>query len=664
MLRADPLPEGPQPLANPAKAGHARSRKGQPPRSWPPALFVLLIWLLALPLLWASLISAPQLHVDVGEWGDHSLLSGINAVERSDSESYRWTTGSALLALPDLSARYRLLRMRAHGWRPDGVEAPMLRLERAGRPLGLMQLGKQMRVYSVLLPPEASGQLTQLGLASEPIYYAPHDPRQLGFAIDWIALAEADRHTPPDLVQFGGQALLLGLGLLLLSQLALPGAWSLGCAALVATAQLWANFRQPLWIAQALSAWLVLAALLLLASLLLLPLLRRVLAPWASPAQASVAWALLVAALALRLGGASHPLFDAHDLPVHMRWLATVVDGELYLYSTPAELRNQQTFNPPGGYLLLLPLRLLLPDGRLTVQLGVALLDALGCLVLLALARELRLSAAAGLLAMALGLALPIGMTMLWWGFAANNIAQVGWLLLLWALLRTTRRPSPLLTAALAALVAFCLLAHAGAMVLTAAMLGVLLPLAWLRMGPASRRALLVAFGAAALFVVPVYLTAAAGPVLEQEVDPQKRSLGAQLAKAWNDFGLRLGLVGRGWLLGYLPPTLALVAPGLALLLEPRRRHPLLVALVAAWLLISLGFFAAYMSLGLLTRYIYFAAPLICLATGVLLAQLTRRPWGRPVVVALVLFVALGGASLWAEGIFLRVKPSVVPLSH
>src|SRR5207244_2140022 len=84
-----------------------------------------------------------------------------------------------------------------------------------------------------------------------------------------------------------------------------------------------------------------------------------------------------------------------------------------------------------------------LPDSRLVVQCGVALLDALGCLLLLGLARELRLPALAGLLAMALYLALPINTTMLWWGFATNALAQSLWLLLLWALLRLIRRPTP-----------------------------------------------------------------------------------------------------------------------------------------------------------------------------------------------------------------------------
>jgi toxin CptA len=650
--------------ARAVSAGARESAAAQPgPRAGPPWLLSLLVWLLALPLLSASLVNAPQVLVDVGAWGDHTALRGVNMIEQATGETYRWTTGYASLSLPNLGERYRMLRMRAHGWRPGEVPAPALRIEAAGYSLGPLPLKPEMRLYSILLPSAAGHTSVKVGLATEPVFYAPNDPRQLGFALDWIALAEADRSSPPALAQLGGQALLLGLGMLLLLALALPSGWTLALSTLLATALPWANFQHPLWVAQSLGPWLLLAALLLAATCLLRSILRQALLPWATLAQANVAWALFVAALALRLGGAAHPLFDAHDLPVHTRWLDTVAGGEIYLYSTPAELRNQQTFNPPAGYLLLLPLRLLLPDDRLSVQLGVALLDALACLLLLAIARELRFTATAGLLAMGLALALPIGMTMLWWGFAANNIAQVAWLLLLWALLRTTRRPSLLLTSALGVLLLLCLLTHAGAMVLTVAMLGLLLPIAWPRLARPSRRALLGAIGVAALFALPVYFTAVVGPVLEQELDPQTKGLAATLEKARRDLALRLALVGRGWSLGYLVPTLGLAPLGLVLLGQ-RRRHPLVLPLLITWIVVSALFFLAYLSLALLTRYIYFAAPLICLAVASVLAELRRRPTGRLVALTLVLLVALSGATLWAEGVLLRIKPSVVPLSH
>jgi toxin CptA len=620
---------------------------------------LLFLWLIALLPLWLSLAYGPPMRVDVGSWGDHAMLRGVHGTEQAAHENYRWTTERATLTLP-APAGPQLLRLRAHGYRPPGLTPPAVTIERQGGAWGGFATASEMRVYNLLLPPTHGPNQHVAFIA--PTYHPPGDPRWLGFGIDWLTLAALNASPAP--WQLGGQALLLGLALLLVGALRLPARWALASAALLVAAFPWANMREPLWLGLALPYWLALALGLLVATVLLRSTLMRWLTPWATPTQAQVAWALLMGALALRLGGAAHPLFDAHDLPVHARWLATVVNGELYLYSTPAELRNQQTFNPPAGYVLLLPLWLLLGDVRLTVQLGVALLDGLALLLLLGIARELRFEARAGLLAFALALALPIGMTMLWWGFAANDIAQGLWLALLWVLLRTTRRPTPWHIALLAVLTALCLTTHAGALVLTVATLGVLMLLGWRRIAPPGRRALLVAFGSACLFVGAIYFVAAVGPVLAQDVDPQKRSLDATLAKGWADRWLRLGLVRRGWLLGYTAPLLLLAPFGVALLALRRRRHELQHSLLGAWFSVSLVFFLAYMALALLTRYIYFAAPFMCLAGGLVLHRSGATRAGRVVVLVLLLLVAWAGATLWAEGALLRVKPSVVPLSH
>jgi toxin CptA len=624
------------------------------------ALGLVLLFLLALPPLWLSLPRAPALRVDVGVWGDHTYLSGVNAIETSSSEDYRWTTARADLALPNLSERYQLLRLRAHGWRPGGAAPPTLRLDVAGLGWGSVAMAPEMRVYSVLLPRDGARPTVAVGISSS-VHMEPGG-RQLGVALDWLELRGVGLAAGPTIWQMGGQALLLALLALLLWALWLPGGWAPALAALLSAALVWANLRQPLWAGQATGAWLALAALLLLATRLLAPRLRRALSPWLSPGQARIAWALLVAALALRLAGAIHPLFNAHDLDVHTGWLEAVSQGQLYLYSTPGEFRGQQTFNPPAGYLLLLPLGLALPDARLIVQAGVALIDALGCLLLLALARELRLAGRAALLALALYLALPINMTMLWWGFATNALAQTLGLLLLWALLRLIRRPTPSVAALFGVALAAALLTHVGALALAVAMLALCVALGWRRLPPRSRAALVGSLLAVGALAATIYISAAIGPLLGQR--STGLDLGRSFAKAWAARELRASLIAGGPLLGFLPTTLALTAPGLALLLGARARHPLLRPLVVAWLAVCSIFLAADFGLGLVVRYVYFAAPLVCLAVGALLAALWRRPAGRLVAVALALLVAWSGTALWVAGVLERVKPSVLPLTH
>jgi toxin CptA len=665
---------------------------------------ILLLWLLSLPALWQSLVVAPRLRVEVGAWGDHAVLSGVHGPEQAAREDYRWTTARADLALPNLSGRYELLQLRAHGWRPEGLPSPAVRLEAGGRPWGELRTTPGQRVYSVLLPHDPAAAVTRVRFVSES-YSPPGDPRQVGVALDWVELRALARSDGPSAAQFGGQALLLALALLLVWSLALPAGWAFAAALSFCVATVGANLWEPLWVSLGLPFWLALAAGLIGATWVVAPrfyvlmaggrqatndqrpttndrdrssfvvrrssfvvrhssfVIRRS-SSWMSPLQSRVAWALVVAAFALRLVGAAHPLFDARDMPVHTRWLGIVAGGELYLYSTPAELQNRRTFNPPAGYLLLLPLRLLLPEPRLAVQVGTALLDALGCVLLLPLARELRMGPRGALLGLALYLALPINMTMMWWGFAANAIAQSLWLLLLWLLLRLTRAPTPPALALTSVAGAVCLMTHVGALVLVVATVGLLAALGWRAVPGDGRRALIGAALLALLFALPVYFTAAAAPLVGQERGPATLDLAASLARGIARLGERVGLVGRALALGWLPPVAGLAPLGLLLLARSPRRHPLQRALLGASLLVCALFFLAYLFLGLLTRYIYFVTPLVCLAAGAALARLWARPGGRWVVGALALLVCWAGAALWLAGVLLRDRPSLVPLTQ
>jgi toxin CptA len=436
-------------------------------------------------------------------------------------------------------------------------------------------------------------------------------------------------------------------------------ALALATAAVVAL-----NLAQPLWVALALGPWLAVAGGLLLADVWLGGSARAALAPWMTARQARRAWAVLLGAVALRLAGAVHPFFDAHDLPVHDRWMRIVAGGQLFLYSTPGELQNRLTFNPPAGYLLLLPAFLPIGDMRLAIQAGTALVDALGCALLLPIARQLRLGPRAALLALALYAALPINLTMLWWGFATNDIAQTLWLALLWAILRLERDSTPRAVALVAVAAAACLATHAGALVLIVAFLGLLMLLGLPLLPRPAWLALVAGLALAALITLPLYFIPAAIPVLTQPAGPQARTLADSLARGLQMRDLRLDFVWRAYALGYLPPLLGAIPAGLLLLWRAPRRHPLQRALVAALLAISLVFCSVYVLLGFLARYIYFAAPFVCLAAGLLLARLWRRPWGRVLVLALVVLVAFSGAALWFAGVLLRDKPSLVPLTQ
>jgi toxin CptA len=210
-------------------------------------LWLLLVWLCALPPLWLSLTAAPAVRVEVGQWGDHTALAGMNGIEQAAQEDYRWTTERVVLTLPNLSGRYELLQMRAHGWRPDGLPSPAVRLDIAGQPWGTLATTPDLRVYHMLLPHDPTGASLQVGFSSE-VYNPPGDPRQIGFALDWLALTAIGRADGPNLWQVGGQGLLLALTLLLIAALGLPAAPSLIAAVAVGVGVVGANMWQPLWV--------------------------------------------------------------------------------------------------------------------------------------------------------------------------------------------------------------------------------------------------------------------------------------------------------------------------------------------------------------------------------------------------------------------------------
>ncbi|GAB4209989.1 MAG: hypothetical protein OHK0022_42090 [Roseiflexaceae bacterium] len=610
-----------------------------------------------LPLLWLGLAGAPPLRVDVGVWGDHAFIDGTNNPEENPAETYRWTKGDTTITLPAMGPDYSLLRVRMHGWRPPSEAAPQLLIGLPGHEPAIGQMVAQQRIYRLLLPP-AQGPDVAIRLQSE-IYQPPNDKRDIGIALDWVELSPLAVGAP-SLWQFGGQALLAALlaGLFLL---VLPRPLVPPLTAAVGGALLWANAAQPLWVSSVLGGWLLVALGLLVGSWLVAPRWRTLLAPWLTPSQANTAWALLVAGLLLRLLGAVHPLFDTHDLPYHTGWLELIGNGELVFYSTPGEFKNQVTFNPPAGYLLLLPLSLGLTP-RLTVQVGVGLIDGLGCLLLLPLARELGMTARAALLALALAIALPINTTMLWWGFATNTLAQTVGVALFWLLLRLLRQPDRTTLVLCAAVAAAALLTHVGALVLEVGLLGLFLALSW-RGLPHDRRALLgLLAGLVILAVGLLYFSLAAAPVLASQGSGGGRTLAETLRHSWNELGPRLWLMQRGAMLGFLPPLLLIAPLGLAQLLRGLGGAPR--ALVIAWVATCLLFMGVYLALGTMARYYYFVTPLLCLACGALLAPLWGRRAGRALLIALVALVLWNGSTLWFQGVLMREKPSLTPLTH
>ncbi len=609
--------------------------------------------------LHVSLTHQNALIITVGSgWGDLAHIQGLHGTEEGNGETYRWTTGNAEIRLPNVAYRYRAFCMLAHSWRPEGTPVSPVTIAAEGQPIATLTLSDSFRRTCVSIPPRATA--TRVISLQIDTFSTPQDDRELGIALSQISL-EGGGSTASAPVQYGGQLALMLLWAALAVLIA-RGFWPghslvwVGVGALAASTVIWLNLAEVIWVGTGLWYWLGSSLAASGAFWLMQRHGAARLSPWLMPAHQHAASALLAVALLIRLLGATHPLFDLHDLGFHTRWLRDVLGGDLFLYSTPSEFQGRATVYPPVGYLLLLPLRLLF-DGRLTLQIGLALLDTLACWLVLLLARALELPGRAGVLALALYAALPVVLTMQWWGFATNAIAQPIWLVLVLLVLAVVRRPRPALIGALVAATLLMLLSHVGAIALGGITLALALLFGWRHL---SWRALAAVAGAGSLAIALVYVVYYA-PALTGAVSGDAAA--TTRPQLWQDTALRITLISTGFARAFeLLPAL-LVPVGIGALLVRPTRLPLSRALPVAWALTFVGFVLVYIIANFVVREIYFLAPMACLGLALLLDALWKRGW-HLLALVFVLLIAGNGVLLWFGGVLARIKPSALPLTH
>ena len=656
-------------------------------RSWP----YLVLFASGLLVAWLSLLPPRDYSIDVGTDGSHDVgfMQGIYTRERVETRTYRWLRGDATISLPSGRNGPVVFTIEMYSApRVDGSGLPLTL--RAGPAVASFVVAQSERTYHLLFP-AASLRDGALGLGLDgPTYSPPGDDRLLSVAVDRIAL----RQTTP-----GGpvwrlalvQALLPALLLLALraNRVGLRAGLIVGLLAIGGLA--WANLAYRLWASAApfalAFAALPFAAAGLAAQRWLLPAnsvapigIEKSLYPRTSArfgtsmatADGRFAWALwlvVIVGAAVRVAGVLTPGFEFRDLDIQSLQFSRVNLGQVYLTVGVHEWGGARTYYPSGPYVLLLPLLLLLPSQAMALHIGVALLDAAGAVLLAMLARELGASRRAALIAAWLLAWLPVQFTAIFWGFSTNIIGQALLLLALWLLLRYAKPPlhsqfSILNSAWLLGLsLVLVALSHIGVLLMAGPLLALLFVAALISL-PRQRRAGLVgAFGGAGLFFALTYLSLIVAPMLGQA---------AGVYTSDNLLSSKLLAEGQSYIRSIIPvalwrgmvmlPTLA--APLGLLLLWGRRPDWLGRTLLLAWPLVPLAFLLIdYLTLSQV-RYVYFAAPVCCLALAVLLDRLGRSRAGRVVLIAAVVLIAVTGAILWFNGAVLGYKPSLVPLTH
>jgi hypothetical protein len=601
---------------------------------------------------------------------------------------YRWAKDSAAVLLPGLGGRSWNVSVTARSGRPDGSAVESDWQIGDDDPVRLT-IEAHPRVYTIV--GGAPGGDLRLTMQT-PRIEGPGDPskRNLGLVIHRIVVTPIA--TPgPQLPASGQLALLAAIQFICYSlgrRLALPRRWALPLALGVAALCAYMLIAQRL----ALTIWTpALATLALgcyLLAILLAPLLAaaaRAVGLRATQGERGAALAATIGAFALRMAGLLHPYALFSDLGFNINNLEEVIRGDLFLYAgLPAEVGGGRAPYPPGQYLALAPLRLLIGTDRqaigMLIQAGNALLESCTAALLWLLLRRAGMGRSAALIGAALYIVTPPLLR----SFSVGEFANIFGQSLLAPLLLFLALGAPLARRWPAALVGgvlllVILLSHTGVTISTVALLLAWLPLWWLAPSPpaplshagerGSPRAisstkgmgdggwemrqpwrLLVTGVSAGLIALALFYSG------YSDLLTQRRALAAAAAPspappAGPTFGTKvLGELRAGFSEAKgLSPLLALPG-GLGLIWQWRRRPIRLdLVLLACWLGMLLSL-ATLLQADQAVRWQAFLFPALCLGAAPLFAAWARRGRaGAALALLALLYLTWLGLAMWAR---------------
>jgi hypothetical protein len=580
-------------------------------------------------------------------------LTGVHGLEQDGSRPFRWTQDRAIYIVDRPTAGLLIWNVWLGAPAP-GLEQTAFQLGVNDRQIATITPQPLPRIYHVLLAPLASEARLALTLQS-PTVQVGADPRLVGLRLEGIGLrvimAQAQRPALPWLaIQLGLLALVLVLGSTLhwphLVQIGLM----LGCAIglLVLT-----HFAPSIVFSYTLRLLIVLGSFAGIVWFAM-PYIERLGTPQVPFARIAISLTLL--ALLVRLLGTLYPLYQAHDLTLNVERLIRTLGGTLIATNRSFEFRSGVTIYPPGPYLIYLPFLLAGVAPTLLVQAGNAIIDGLGALSTIALARVVGASEHTALLAGFAYAALPVMLTSIYWGHSAQIFGQALMPLLAIALIVGFRNSYShgFLFAGITLALAF--LTHIGVTILAIAWLG----LAWLwmllarRYGRTQLLRFTIALGAATL----VGFGFVYGPALFFKI-AETAKVGERVA---SEQYISWPLIWRAAIISFYPIGLLLCLPGLWQIRRLRLPSGAL-ELGGAWMVACLIFLMVEIATGLQVRYFVFFAPIACLLIALALEPIAQRgTWGRIASWGLVAVLVLQGCVGWFNGTFNDIQMSMVPL--
>lgn len=614
--------------------------------------------------------------IQVGDpWGsgsDQPFLRGFYPPESpSLDNTWRWMPTSARITLPGVGRRPLEVDLTVVAnqrmYQPE-AGPPALTVDAGAGPVALPLRLAPAR-YRIYVPADAldSGVL-RLRLSAAP-WSNPGDPRDpLGVALGehLVVRSLGAGLAWPDLQLLGWP---LGLGLLWLAARASGlGPWpatatlagpalALPLAALVEIPRLAVG---GIWAIQA-------GGLTLLAAGAFAWLTPRILSRFGVPSSARLLpWLVLALSLSffLKYTGQLYPDSMAGDRQLHINRYTLTMLGELYIR---AQHRGLPFPFPNAPYILLAPFTLTGVQLGTLFELSAALFECAGVLLIYITVARLSESPRLGFFAALTAAAVAVGHMNTWYSFQTQVATQFySTLLLTLLVLRWPRYDGWAVWGGATTLFILVFLGHIGALINTAALGALIIPVLWWRArDDAERRGalrLLAAGLAAAAFVAIFYYTAFWDLVLDQVRgvaaggllgvtgrEPVSRAM--ILRVLWNE-GLTVHF-------GMFPVILALAGAAIVSR-SPRYRGGILPPLL--WLTFAVALAQGLLPLltlsSITTRWLTFAGWAICVASAFALDALWRRGRaGRATVVLIYMFVAWQTAVVWADAMFLRLPP-------
>lgn len=621
------------------------------------ALFCTLV---VADVLALQLRSSQDNRLDVGNWGDQDLLRGVYSQESDAAgQTYRWTQAESGFFVQQFAiARQPWLTLGIGGLPQSAGGARSVSLGLDGTPL-VVPLGAAPRDYYVQLPRNALGDGNlDIGMFSTATADPP-DARAVAFRLDDITLGWSAQQWPlPTLLMVLAQVAIALVWVAIAWRLQLPR-WSYPLVAALAVGLLAWSTSYKLMMAMAWQMRLLLQSAIVLA---LVWNAYAMLEGWfprlMTRREARWLLGMTVIAVGVRVLVVMFPPFGSHDLYIHRDRLLDVQLGTLQLFDRPSEFGGQRTTVPPAFYLLVMPWTLLTRDPGVAIQGFYVLLEGSSALLIAIFVRQLGASARAAAVAALVAAALPIQMTILWWGFGPQIVSQWLLLLLLVLLTREAERTRSFWIAA-TSILTLALLTHNGAVVLGGVALATYVVLLWLfqphQRGEALHwGAVLVVSSAIAVLLLygDVLVSQLAGVQAGTSVVGQSGDNWARIGRVWG--GLRSSFRPLGYVLS-----------GISLLWLLRYARAAHRWLLIAWLGSAALFLGVDLVMGLQVRYAYFIVPL--LAAGVALVidwLMQQRLWGTAVGAAMVAFVWLTGSYVLLAGVFQGIKPTLTALTH